>query len=256
MDLASATPGARGWTGASASTPPLRWPCALLLHLGPGVALVVFYLAAGPALDGAGLPPVWGLLIGVLVVVVPTELALVLRSVRQRGDTPTWALLGFRRVRRHDTLPLALVGGASLIAPGLVVWAEPKIDAAFFQWFPNWFSAGIADMAGYSFAVTAATFALWFVSVVVVGPTVEELYFRGWLLPRLGGGRWKGCLSHTAMFAVYHLWQPQAWLTVFFFAFPLAVLAATRRNVSLTVIVHCGVNLFTFAALLTGGMQR
>jgi len=42
----------------------------------------------------------------------------------------------------------------------------------------------------------------------VAVPRVEELYFRGYLLPRLGRcGRWAP-LVNTALFSVYHVWQP------------------------------------------------
>jgi membrane protease YdiL (CAAX protease family) len=235
---------------------PLSWPSALALHLGPGVALVLFFLAAGPAFHRAGLPPLWGLLSGVLVVVVPIELGLVARSLRSRGIRLSWSALGLGRIHQSDLLPLVIAGAACLVAPGLVIGLEPILDARIFGWLPDWFSAGIHGLSAYPPGVEAATLALWFLSVVIVGPAVEEIYFRGWLLPQLPGSRWMGCTTHTALFAVYHLWQPQAWLTVFLFALPLTALAITRRKVTLSVIVHCGVNIVTFAALLTGAMQR
>src|SRR3712207_4554728 len=53
------------------------------LHLIPGACLLLFYLLVAPLLIQAGLPPVWGLLLGTLLIVVPCELGLVLYSGRQ-----------------------------------------------------------------------------------------------------------------------------------------------------------------------------
>jgi membrane protease YdiL (CAAX protease family) len=84
---------------------------------------------------------------------------------------------------------------------------------------------------------------LWLVSLVVVGPAVEEIYFRGWLLPRLRGRRVLACTTHAALFSVYHLWQPQGWLSDFMFAIPLTVLVHFRRNPALSLVIHSTINL-------------
>jgi len=43
---------------------------------------------------------------------------------------------------------------------------------------------------------------------VILGPLVEELYFRGYLLPRLHRfGIWAP-LINISLFAAYHLWKP------------------------------------------------
>lgn len=235
---------------------PLRARTAVLLHLAPGAALLAFAVATGPLWRAAGLPPVWGLLVGTLVVVVPVELGLVLRAVRRRGERPSAAALGLRPLRRADLGPLLLTAAACLLAPAAVVWLEPALRALTAGWLPDGFTAGTTGLAGHPPAVRAATLALWVVSLVVVGPLVEEVYFRGWLLPRLPGGPVRAATAGAALFAVYHLWQPHAWLTILVFALPLALLARTRGAVTSCALVHGAVNLLAFAALLGGVLQR
>jgi membrane protease YdiL (CAAX protease family) len=228
----------------------------VLLHLAPGAALLAFAVATGPLWRAAGLPPVWGLLVGTLVVVVPVELGLVLRAVRRRGERPSAAALGLRPLRRADLAPLLLTAAACLLAPAAVVWLEPALRALTDGWLPGGFTAGTTGLAGHPPAVRAATLALWVVALVVVGPLVEEVYFRGWLLPRLPGGALPAATAGAALFAAYHLWQPHAWLTILVFALPLALLARTRGAVTGCALVHGAVNLLAFAALLAGVVQR
>jgi membrane protease YdiL (CAAX protease family) len=234
----------------------LSWPALVVLHLAPGVALLLFSLATAPVLHRLGLPPVWGLLLGTLLVLAPIELAVLRRSAPHRQGEPWWRALGLRRIRRRDALPLLPAAAASALAPGLVVGLEPQLRRHLFGWLPDWFGAGVPDLSAVAPATAAATVALWLTSNVVVGPVVEELYFRGFLLQRVPTGPLVASGVNAALFAVYHLWQPYAVLTIAVFALPLAVLVRYRGNAALSVAVHCTVNLLTFGALLGGALQR
>lgn len=248
------TSSAPGASGPAPVLPRLSWPSAVALHLAPGVGVLAVYLAAAPALRAAGLPPLWGLLAGIGLVVVPVEVGLVIRSLRRRGlGLPA---LGLRRPVRADLPALALALAAALVLPGLGVALEPWLSAGLFGRLPDWYGAGLAGLGTWSAGVQAVTLALWFVLAVVVGPIAEELYFRGWLLPRMPGSRTGSAVAAAALFALYHLWQPQAVVTVLLTALPLVALVRSRGNVVLSVLVHCTVNLVAFAALLTGVLDR
>jgi Type II CAAX prenyl endopeptidase Rce1-like len=49
----------------------------------------------------------------------------------------------------------------------------------------------------------------------VVNPTVEELYFRGYLLPRLPVAGWRAIPVSAGLFTTQHYWQPENWLLIF-----------------------------------------
>jgi membrane protease YdiL (CAAX protease family) len=75
------------------------------------------------------------------------------------------------------------------------------------------------------------------------GPVVEELYFRGFLLPRMAcRGRWAPFV-HTVLFSLYHFFTP--WQN------PLRIAALTpmsyavwwKKNIYIGIIVHCVMNL-------------
>ncbi|GLX97312.1 CPBP family intramembrane glutamic endopeptidase [Herbidospora sp. NBRC 101105] len=207
-----------------------RLPVAIFLHLFPGVLLLAFAALAGPLLDR----PVHALLVGVLLIVVPVELGLVRYAFRHglpRIRVP-------RRAGRIFVISLA----ASLLGGAAVSWLEPLLRDAGAGWPMIPTAPGDLD---------AVTVALWIAGPVLAGPIAEEIYFRGWLQPRTPGGPVVSCV----LFAVYHLWQPYAWLTVFVVALPLAW-ARTRGGVVVPILVHYTMNALTFAALVWGALQR
>ena len=234
---------------------PLSAGRALGLHLGPGVLAAAFFVVAAPLLVRAGFPPVWGLLLAVLLVVVPVELGALLYLGRQT-DARTFS--GYR-----DRLPWPRLLGAAALAvvaaallPGLALSLEPLIREGLFGWLPDWFAAAPGDLSALTPRVRWATMVLWIVSAVVVGPVVEEMYFRGYLLPRLASLGWAAVPVNAALFALYHLWQPHAMLTVFLTALPLAAVAYRTRSWVPGAIAHCAVNAAAFAALWSGLVQR
>lgn len=155
---------------------------------------------------------------GVLLVVVPVELGLVLYAFR-RGLPP------IRAPRRAGRL-FAITLAASLLGGGAVSWLEPILREAGLGWS---LPAAPGDL-------DTMTVALWIAGPVLAGPVVEELYFRGWLQPRTPGGPVISC----ALFAVA---LPLAW-------------ARTRGGVVVPILVHCTMNALTFAALISGTLQR
>ncbi len=237
----------------SAHPPPLPWPAVVAFHLAPGLALLALFLATAPVLQRLGLPPVWALLVGTLVVLAPLELGIVGYAGRGEGGLAT--TLNLRRPARADRLPLVLAAASSALLPGAVLWLEPAIRTTLFGWLPSWYRAGL-ELTAYSARVQIITLALWLVSAVLVGPVVEEMYFRGWLLGRIPGRTTRVTVVNATLFGAYHLWQPQAVLTVAVFALPLAILVRRRGNPVLSMIVHSAINLVLFVGLAAGTALR
>ena len=63
-------------------------------------------------------------------------------------------------------------------------------------------------VAEYSREAWLVTLGAYFILNGFVGPIVEELYFRGYLLPRMEWmGRWAP-LVNVSLFSLYHFWSP------------------------------------------------
>jgi membrane protease YdiL (CAAX protease family) len=56
----------------------------------------------------------------------------------------------------------------------------------------------------------------------------------------------------TALFTLYHFWQPYYWIAQFFFMLPIVCAVAWKRNVKLGIMVHVLLNLLGGLLLMTG----
>ena len=106
-----------------------------------------------------------------------------------------------------------------LLVVGLFAWAFAvsvlgiggSIKDAFFAWMPQWaldpIPKSFAGRGDYHREEVVAAFG-YLMILVTLGPFVEELYFRGYLMPRIGRfGGW-AALINVSLFACYHLWKP------------------------------------------------
>jgi uncharacterized protein len=191
----------------------------------------------------------------VAAVVVPVleQGHLLLEGPRSKGR---WTLEGVvtytQPLERRDVLPILGV----IVVAFLVLGATSPVDALLVErlhgFFPPWFViAEIDQFAAYSSDALAVTFALWFVLNGFLLPIVEELYFRGYLLPRRE--RFGGCapVISTELFAVYHFWQPWNYPTIILGLLPLTWFAWRRKSVAVGIMVHSSLN--TLGASLTFG---
>ena len=86
----------------------------------------------------------------------------------------------------------------------------------------------------------------------LLGPIVEELYFRGYLLPRMERlGRWAP-LVNVSLFSLYHFWSPWQVMARIVGLGPTVYAVRWKRSVYLGMVVHCTLN--TLSVLIVGGM--
>ncbi len=229
-----------------AQIPPTR---LVALFLAPGAVVTIAFVLLAPLAQTLGMPPLAALLAAIAFVLVPIELGVVLRAgpVPYRHPIParTWAWL----------VPVLIIAAFAGSALGMIV--DPAIQTTLFGWLPHWFTnpLPVDHVTDYSPAAWIATLAAYLVLNGVIGPVVEELYFRGYLLPRMRYlGRWAPLVNVT-LFSLYHLWSPwQLVSRVIGFA-PTVYAVDSRRNVQLGMVVHCTLNMIgvaTVSALVLG----
>lgn len=191
----------------------LTTPRALGFHLLPGVLIAGLFYALAPVLMGAGYPAIVAGMAAALVGIVGVQLGWLLHEGhRISGRWSVTAALPYRPGKftwRKVALVVGLIIWQFLVA-ATVGGMKPTMIETFFFWVPDWaispFPADIASTA--SPTVLLVTGASMLLVNVLFGPTVEELYFRGYLLPRLARfGLWAP-LINVSLFSVYHFWTP------------------------------------------------
>jgi membrane protease YdiL (CAAX protease family) len=229
-------------------SPPARQlpvPTLVVLFLLPGALGTLAYVALAGPVQSAGYPALAALLLAITFVILPVELALLLvaRSRARASGEPlipyrvpmparSWAWL-------VPTLLAAAVAGTAILSP-----LDAAILQGLFSWLPDWYQKPIdvSAVGRYSRAAWIVTLAAYMVLNGFAGPAVEELYFRGWLLPRMARfGRWAPLLN-AALFSLYHFWLPAQFFTRLAAVAPLIYAVRWRRNIYLGMAVHVLLN--------------
>lgn len=236
---------------------------SVLLHLFPGAALLAFVILAAPVLEPFGIPAPFALFIGIPVVIVPLELGVLL--IHAKRTTGSFSLRGTRTYDRQLPARKLAAWGAGLAGWFLVFFLastmllDEWLAANVFGWLPDavlQFSTFDGDGPTPGPVLTLALVAVALVFNGVVGPLVEERYFRGYLLPRIERyGRWSPLLN-TTLFSLYHLWTPWQNPARIVGFLPIAWAARRFRSVQVAMVAHVTVNLLflllMFAAILSG----
>ena len=226
------------------------------LSLIPGILILLFLVLFAPPANRLGLSSTFVLFVAIALVLVPVELGyLLFQGKKLNGRFSLKGIMQFQ-----DKIPLWQF---FVFVPLLLLWTifcfgviSPKIDPFFinnfFTWLPSWFFAnGFTQNAGqYSKAVRLLTIVLGFVLNGLVGPIVEELYFRGYLLPRLKQvGAWAPLLN-IFLFSLYHFFSPWQNCTRILALLPLIYVVWWKRNILIGIITHCSLNLLGMLAML------
>jgi uncharacterized protein len=219
---------------------------SLALHILPGVLIGTVFVATTPLAMRLGFPPLFALVTVGIFIGLGFQLWHLLHEGRKLNRT--WSLKGI--VLYQEPMPLwqyfawvPLFTIAAFVINGLT----SPVGAALLNslpWLPEWFEMrDLSMLALYSRPALLATFALYLLLNGIAAPIIEEMYFRGYLMPHLARfGRWTP-LVEVALFTVYHIWQPYYWITQFFSMLPVVAAVSWKRNIKLGIAVHMMLNL-------------
>lgn len=185
------------------------------------------------------------------LILFPIELAVVLRASKKyygsyslksafanHKHMPWWKILIYAVV---------LFGYAGLmsaaISPLERMVAAPLADKLYSS-IPTYFNwDNLEYLRNYPKGILLATCVGFIAFNVIVGPIVEELFFRGYLTSRIGRfGKWSPVIV-TVLFSLYHLWLPLNNLFRILVFLPAAYVAWRQKNIYIAIVFHCLCNL-------------
>lgn len=219
---------------------------SLALHLLPGALILILYLASAPLVMRAGFPSLFAMVgIGVTCGLGFQLWHLYYEGKKLNGK---WSLEGI--VLNRKPMPLwqyFVLVPIFVIAAFIIDGLTSPIEIVFinmFPWIPDWFELrDINTLASFPKSMLTITLVLYLLFNGIAAPIIEELYFRGYLMPRLSRfGRWTPVIE-TALFTFYHFWQPYYWISQFFFILPVVVAVYWKRSYKLGLIVHMTLNM-------------
>jgi membrane protease YdiL (CAAX protease family) len=229
-------------------------------HLLPGVSIAVVFMGIAALMSRFNLPASLALLTTWLVAGIPIELGILLHQGRQQNG---WlSLKGI--VLYREPLP---VRQYLWLVPVLLVWTavvstmflplSESLRQVLFWWWPDWLvlTNFVQNMSRYPNSVLWTIVILSFVLNIAI-PIMEELYFRGFLLPRmLQWNRWAPLIGVT-LFSLYHFWLPWENPARILTLLPLVYAVQWKQNIYLSIAVHCLLNTIGSIGLLVLILNR
>ena len=223
---------------------------SILLHLIPGVLIFVVYVVSASILVNR-LPSVAllaALSLGIVLALIPFELGcLISQGWREHRSFSLSGIVLYREpIRIWDYV---------LFIPLLLIWAvfcfaviSPPIEVCLqrtvFAWWPNWLIPSAMDTSTFSTNPALGLIALASLPLqAIIGPIVEELYFRGYLLPRLSHLKAWAPLINTVLFSLYHFFTPWQNPARILALLPAVYLVQRKRNIYLSIVFHIVLNL-------------
>ncbi len=222
---------------------------SIIWHLLPGILGGIAYYLIVDFVRGLGFPSIVALIVSGSITVVPFELGVLIYQNRINDEK----LFG-ETVRYFEPLKFweyvfwifVIIMITGLIM-GVLGPVSVYLQSEFFNWIPDEMMIDMGLSDEYSKRKLIITYVFIMIFIVIMVPTVEELYFRGYLLPRMPAKlqNWKPII-HTALFAIYHIWSPWMIVSRLFGVLPLTYVVMRKRNIYLGIISHCIMNSIDF----------
>ena len=212
-------------------------------HFYLGILVTAVYVAVAPLLLAQALPGISALLFVEILVLSPIIMIHLLVIARRRNHS--WSLqnvvlyresIGGRRFSLWFVLGLIAIFGTFIPLYPLGI----HLREAMFAWLPEWYfnpayGATSAD-------VLANLFLAAIVIDGIIAPTMEEIFFRGYLLPRMDYLKQWAPVVNGAFFGLYHFWQPHNLVTLVIIGILLSYIVWKTKNVYLGIALHCTIN--------------
>jgi membrane protease YdiL (CAAX protease family) len=234
----------------------LPGPLLIVLHLVPGIIFAVFFWVLSWMLIRRGLTAYLALLITIPACLAPIEIGVMLLwSVRFTGTRSLSEAIRYRRkgtVVEYVVLPLLLFlcsGVLSIAVSPISQYLETHLPAGLPVWATQ--EALINGVASCPPIQRNITLLLAVLLSGFVAPVVEELYFRGFLLPRMEHWGWAAPVVNSLLFAVYHFYFPGNVPGIFVAFLPIAYVVRIKKNWGIGAIVHSMFNLWGVFSLFT-----
>lgn len=214
----------------------------LVYHLFPGIPILFISIILSNPVWGMGLPIFLSLMLAILFGLIPTQLGILLITARRETKKILDVISFTEKMSTIKTvfwaIPLLFI---SIIVFMIVAGMEHSLWSIF-NWVPEWFRLDRFSAESSSQGMIYLMLILGFILNGVLGPLVEELYFRGFLLPRMNRlGKWSPFVN-VVLFSLYHFFTPWENITRILALIPFVYAVWYKENIYIGIIVHIALN--------------
>ena len=230
-------------------------PRIILYHLLPGVSILLLGILFANPDWGFGLPSYLAILLAIPAGLIPVQLMIIKLTAKRQG------------VRFRDVITFT----GKMPAGRIILWAVPcfLLGALAFGLFggvehtwwtdfslmPDWLRLDRFTMDGWSHGILLITAVVNLMFNGLLGPITEEIYFRGFLLPRMAKLGKSAPLVNAALFSVYHFFSPWEIITRVLGVAPFAYAVWHKKNIYIGIVTHCSLNLIGCVSMMVTVLQ-
>lgn len=222
----------------------------LLYHLLPGLPILFFAVLFAHPTFGFGLPIFLSLMLAIMFGLIPTEMGILFFTAKRQGKKIKEIVSFCEKRPMYEAVLWAVP--CILFSMGVFIFLA-KIEHpiwAVFNWVPEWFRIDRFEAGSMEKGLLTLTIILNLLLNGLFGPLVEELYFRGFLLPRMGILGKAAPLANTVLFSLYHFFTPWENITRITAMIPFTYVVWYKKNIRIGMVVHCTLNILSGISMI------
>lgn len=198
------------------------------------------------------------------VVLFPIEIFIVLNASKKEYGSYSlqsaysyYNKMSWWKVLLYGISLFAFAGVLSVTIAPLENSLFAPISNRFAQITPEYFNwSNIEFLKQYPKGILLLTCVGYFLFNVIIGPIVEELFFRGYLTSKVSRFGAFAPLIITVLFSLYHFWLPFNNLFRILAFYPAAFVAWKKKNITISIVFHCLCNLFSTVSFIIAVYSR
>ena len=228
----------------------------ILFHLVPGLLELLIMILLIPLSLRLGFVGLEGQLAGNLVDVfalMPLQIGILLFVAKKTTNTYRISkVIPFQeksKIWEYMIFIVVMIAWALLI-DALVSPLENGLRDTLFHFVPDHFAMRNVNYSTLpkDKLIFAACFSIF--ANGIIAPVTEEVYFRGYLLPRINLSPNLAILVNAVLFSVYHFFSPWYFFSRLLMTLPIYYWVVRKKNMRFSLIAHMIANLFTGISLL------
>jgi membrane protease YdiL (CAAX protease family) len=221
----------------------------IILGLAPGLVILLLTFIFSSPLFGINLSVLLSLMLAIIFGLIPTELG-ILKFIARKENKKIKDLILYKNKTPKKRLAVSIII-PFIIAVTVFILLPPyetKLWGGVFNFMPDWFRLDQLNIPKINYL--RLTFILVFIFNGFLGPIVEEIYFRGYLLPRMKKFGKYAPLINMLLFSIYHFHTPYQNITRMLAVTPMVYSVWLNKDIRIGIIVHCLLNTCSNIAMI------
>jgi hypothetical protein len=224
----------------------------VLLHLVPGILIAGIGGLLAYLFRTRNIPAYFFLEVTILLVMIPVMIGIMMDAARRQGagggvKIQSLLMRPGRPVAawKYIVYPVIITAFAGGVFTLLGPWINEPLKELLVPELPPWLDLThlFTHPEAYGRGWLIVSWVLSIPLIVFAGPVIEEIYFRGYLLPRIPGPPAVMVILGIVLFAVYHVFSFWMIPVRIIALFPLVLLVWRTRDIRIGIIGHCLLNL-------------